>query len=846
MSLRLVDKLVREENYAKALRVLVRVREQYPDNPYLPAYEERLRVLVDAGKSRSEPPLATLTVDDRLEALAQSPVQYDLPPVERQLNAVATPRPPSEPTVRSSNGNGQRKIDEQKRVGILSKIASLIGQANAYFARNEYDRALEEISRANLLDPDNKDIHDLERKIRKAKEEAHERELEQLRIAQKQEEAERTERLREERERMQREQEETRSRQEEARRIAQEQKLGLCLRRSREFLESGLLAEAQTELAFALVIDPDSRDAAELEREIARKHEEARQAEIERKRREEEERRREEERLQAEIHKAISTAEKASAKADFAEALRVITRAYVLDPTSKDLMSAESGILASRDEWARKQQEELRAKEEEQRRKRDEEQRLKEEEERERLLAERLAEAEAQQKEDEARIEKHLGNAKRLLGDENYDHALAEVALAFVINPFSDAVKGVEREVLLAQGAARTRTAPAPEPEPAPPPEEPPARPSVKRRIRPKDEPQPDDEVRKLIISHLEKASVYASRGNFAAAFDQIAKAHTLAPLDQRVAECEASIQARFVEYQESNAKEEENATAGENEGGSRKRKSGKKASATGNQGRGPKKAGRPDLRPAGARSERMKKPVKTRRFVFATAASLAVIVLSGLYINASKNTGRPSEGNDPVQNASLTPEIIEEPGTNPLTPPIVPREQSEASRRDAGTSRQLQERSGDIGTMELAKLPVLTPVLRDSTGDQDQSDGGQPSSATISPPAFEGVGASEKDSQMIPEELDPLATVRPPEIIRLDKPTLSEAALKSAIDEEVSVMVEIGVDGQPLQAKIVKSSNPLYNHAVIDAVMNSEYRPGQSHAGPITMWMTIPFKFKP
>ncbi|MCK5571541.1 MAG: hypothetical protein KAJ12_02220 [Bacteroidetes bacterium] len=249
MSLRLVDKLVREENYAKALRVLVRVREQYPDNPYLPAYEERLRVLVDAGKSRSEPPLATLTVDDRLEALAQSPVQYDLPPVERQLNAVATPRPPSEPTVRSSNGNGQRKIDEQKRVGILSKIASLIGQANAYFARNEYDRALEEISRANLLDPDNKDIHDLERKIRKAKEEAHERELEQLRIAQKQEEAERTERLREERERMQREQEETRSRQEEARRIAQEQKLGLCLRRSREFLESGLLAEAQTELA---------------------------------------------------------------------------------------------------------------------------------------------------------------------------------------------------------------------------------------------------------------------------------------------------------------------------------------------------------------------------------------------------------------------------------------------------------------------------------------------------------------------------------------------------------------------------------------------------------------------
>ncbi|MGB5874891.1 MAG: hypothetical protein WBH56_14320, partial [Bacteroidota bacterium] len=62
MSLRLVDKLVREENYAKALRILIRVREQYPENPYLPAYEDRLRALVAAGKSRSEPPPSRRTV----------------------------------------------------------------------------------------------------------------------------------------------------------------------------------------------------------------------------------------------------------------------------------------------------------------------------------------------------------------------------------------------------------------------------------------------------------------------------------------------------------------------------------------------------------------------------------------------------------------------------------------------------------------------------------------------------------------------------------------------------------------------------------------------------------------
>ena len=47
MSLRKVDKLVREEKYEQALKVLLEVRASQPNNPYLPAYEERLRSAIE-------------------------------------------------------------------------------------------------------------------------------------------------------------------------------------------------------------------------------------------------------------------------------------------------------------------------------------------------------------------------------------------------------------------------------------------------------------------------------------------------------------------------------------------------------------------------------------------------------------------------------------------------------------------------------------------------------------------------------------------------------------------------------------------------------------------------------
>jgi TonB family protein len=90
------------------------------------------------------------------------------------------------------------------------------------------------------------------------------------------------------------------------------------------------------------------------------------------------------------------------------------------------------------------------------------------------------------------------------------------------------------------------------------------------------------------------------------------------------------------------------------------------------------------------------------------------------------------------------------------------------------------------------------------------------------------------------------LARAKDPEITRLEQPRLPVGAFQSSASEEVTVSVQVGPEGKPLQAKVIKSTNNLLNEAVIEAVMQSEYSAGSTSSGPVTKWITIPFKFKP
>jgi TonB family protein len=59
-----------------------------------------------------------------------------------------------------------------------------------------------------------------------------------------------------------------------------------------------------------------------------------------------------------------------------------------------------------------------------------------------------------------------------------------------------------------------------------------------------------------------------------------------------------------------------------------------------------------------------------------------------------------------------------------------------------------------------------------------------------------------------------------------------------------VRVRVQVGPDGRPLQAKVVDSTNPLFNSAVIEAALSSQFEPARSASGPVTAWVTVPISF--
>jgi TonB family protein len=109
---------------------------------------------------------------------------------------------------------------------------------------------------------------------------------------------------------------------------------------------------------------------------------------------------------------------------------------------------------------------------------------------------------------------------------------------------------------------------------------------------------------------------------------------------------------------------------------------------------------------------------------------------------------------------------------------------------------------------------------------------------------------AEPKPEVIISTEAPPSAPVhlyqeKMPSVIRLVNPEFPPAAIATGLEGNVIVKVQINPEGKPIQAKIVKSNNDLFNQAVIQAAMKSEYSPGVMPSGPVTTWLTIPFKFR-
>jgi trichohyalin len=529
--LKQADKLVREGNHVAALEEIAKARARDPRNLYALAYEERVRSLVTAQKDKkpemgytSQQPTALQPLPAALEHISNLAI------VEAQRSAAVAVKQEQEVIHRKKEEEDRRKNEELRRQAIESKIATFLTRSKDYLEKGDFDRALDEIARAYLLDPANEKIHAAENNIRKRQEETRLRDEQERLQKQQDDERKRQELLRAQVARMQKEKEEKRRKEEEARRQAQQQKITQYLDRAQDFLDNGRLDDALSELAFVVVIDPLNEEVLALERKIRDAQEQEQAEQFEQYRRREEEQRKKREAIFAAIQKHIENAERLAGQQKWSEALRVVTRAYVLDPVNEALQACERRIQTAQEEALDIAGEQRRIEEETVRRQQEEELRQLEQSERERAVLGESAETEAKRRADKEKVFLYLTKARGYMTDGRYEDALGEVALAFIVNPFDEDVKQMEQEVIAAQDQKKAQEAA-----------------SVKEDLA----AIPADETAEQISNYIAEASRYASENEFSKALDEVAKAFMLDPLNESIQKFESQLQKEFHDYQE-------------------------------------------------------------------------------------------------------------------------------------------------------------------------------------------------------------------------------------------------------------------------------------------------------
>lgn len=517
--LREADVLVKAKQFPAALEEIRKARLIDPKNLYALAYEDRVRAIQSQAERGELQPLSPI-----LEHV------LNLALVEAERTAEVVTKQEEQLEARMREESERQRAEEGRRAAIEEKISGLIARAEEYCTKKDFHRALDEVARAYLLDPSNPRITSLEERIRTAQEE----ELRLQESLQAQREREREDRKREliqERmDQLKRDREEKERKEHEARQVAQQAKIRQYISRSKELMEKGDLDAALSELVFAIVIAPLDEEILTLERQIKERQEKAELERMEEYKKRQEERQQKLKDLEESLQKQIAVADDLARNNRFAEALRVITRAMALDPMNAALQECEQRIVTMRDEADRVAEEERRRQEEAMQKRHEEELKRLEEAERKKALISEKKELESVEARKQEQIAGHLDRARKSLDAQQFEDALAEVALAFIIDPFDERVKTLEQEIRNHQEQQRLL---------------------VEERTDAGEMVQETSKanVEETIAIHLLEAERLRAIKEYTQALDEVARAFLLDPLNENVQQFETELRMEFEQH---------------------------------------------------------------------------------------------------------------------------------------------------------------------------------------------------------------------------------------------------------------------------------------------------------
>ncbi|MEW5798925.1 MAG: hypothetical protein AB1728_07935 [Bacteroidota bacterium] len=528
------DKNVREGNIQLALDEIMHAREKNPTIMYARAYEEYVRsILLKVRQQNDSGPLTQESLSPIInEFLPTLDKILELAIKEVKRSAVTAYKQKEMLALRKRREEEAQREEDLRIAGISNKITMYINRARSLQEKKDFHNALNEVARAFMLDPTDERIQQLEEEIKQQQEEyKKEEQLENERYQQS--EQKRRQFLFEEWQfQRQKEKELQKKQEEEAYKQARAQKIREYLQVARSLFAERKLEEAMSQLAFVLVLDPLNEEVLGLNWQIREEQTQRNNVQLAQRQQQLEQENKKKAAIREGIRKHLLRAEKCLGEKKFSDALRIITQAYFIDPTSEDVAAVERKILAAEEEESHRQEEERKRIEDERRRKQESElHRLAIEQQKRDQLKEKI-DLEAKQLKEQEEVLLCLSKARGYVSQGKYDEALSQVAQAFKINPFDEEITKLQQEIIEAKRKGKYAS-------------------KLVQELALENDQQHDEEKHSAIEQCILSAQRLQQQHMYKEALDEIAQGYRHDPLNEELFALEGEIQQEFLKYEE-------------------------------------------------------------------------------------------------------------------------------------------------------------------------------------------------------------------------------------------------------------------------------------------------------
>lgn len=156
------------------------------------------------------------------------------------------------------------------------------------------------------------------------------------------------------------------------------------------------------------------------------------------------------------------------------------------------------------------------------------------------------------------------------------------------------------------------------------------------------------------------------------------------------------------------------------------------------------------------------------------------------------------------------------------------------------------QVTAANAGVKPSVGIPVPVP---DAEVSPEQTIATQEEMSKQTAPVDLGAGGnSEKEIKIDEDEAPPADYVpyeKAPEAVKQIQPKYPDLATRAGLEGTVWVKIWVDKEGKPKKAVVQKSDAEIFNQPATDAAMQWVFTPAMMKNGPVSVWVSIPFRFK-